>query len=369
MFEVFLEASSPVRDIARAALAGLTSAPASHLSIRTELADLGIRRHKCGPLLFAAWRAGARVDADADALLSEHWAQNRRQYLRNAVSVERIGVALAGSTTPALVFKGAPLAQQLYADPLCRHCGDVDILASPDAMIPALQALTGAGLGSDDALLTLSPGLQRLVFGVTRDVGLDDSWTQSHIELHSRLLFSKRLSRLLMAREETLRPQPVPGTGKLAAPRLSASLALYLILHGCVSGWCRLKWLIDLIPLLEKLGPEGQRSLADDAERYGVAAAVKASLAVLRAVFVELDLGALGAWLIEKPGEAAVQSRARLYLAWLQGDEASMPLTARRQILRSTLLVNDRLSDQLRLLGASAISSGMRQVACAVTPG
>ena len=99
------------------------------------------------------------------------------------------------------------------------------------------------------------------------------------------------------------------------------------------------------------------------AERWRVSAAVKASLVVLRAVFGDVDLGALDGWLAAPPGAEAVRMRARRYLAWLAGEEASIPPTARGHILRSTLLLHDRLPDRLALLAAAGVSSGLRQAA------
>jgi hypothetical protein len=201
----------------------------------------------------------------------------------------------------------------------------------------------------------------RAVLGLTRDIALDDGWTQSHVELHSRLLFSKRLSRFLASRNETLRPRPITADGQLPAPALGTGLALYLIFHGCISGWCRLKWLADLIPLLERLGPEGRQDLAAAAERSSTAAAVKASLVLLLAVFGPVEIAPLDAWLAEP--SAAVRRRAAHYAAWLSGAEAEMPVASRTAMLSSVLMLDDRLRDRATLFVASGLSSGVRQAA------
>jgi hypothetical protein len=79
-----------------------------------------------------------------------------------------------------------------------------------------------------------------------------------------------------------------------------------------------------------------------------------------------VDLSPLDAWLAEKGGATAVQLRTRRYAAWLGCDERSTPLLSRNQILRSSLLLNDRLFDQLKLLLASGFSSGTRQLVRAI---
>jgi len=369
MTEPPLELPKPVCDLARLTRATLAGESVRGFTIDRDLADFAIGRHKCGPLLHRATLVGAQADDAARAMLSEHWDENKRQQLRNLLSTERVAAALAKAAIPALIFKGAPLAQALYPDPLWRHCGDVDVLVPSNFMVEALKALTEAGFRSDDPLLSAPPAIQRFVFRITRDAPVDDSWTRSHVEVHSRFLFSKRLSQFLARRDDTMRPRPITPEGSLAAPAIDVSLALYLILHGCISGWCRLKWLVDLMPLLEKLGPAGRQSLADDAERSRTAAAVKASLLLLRAAFGDLDLAPLDAWIAESAGAAAVQSRARRYAAWLSADGARVPLASRNEIFKSTVLLNDRLSDQVLTLLASGFSSGVRQIAGAVAGG
>ena len=360
------ELSSSVRDLAGLVRAVLTEEASEGVRIDTALAELAIRRHRCGPLLAVAVQRGAAADEDAQVLLRAAWATNKRNYLRNLMSGERIAAALASAGIPALGFKGAALAQLLYADPLARHCGDVDVLVAREAMPSALRALGDAGLRSDDPLLGLPPVMLRAVLGLTRDITLDDGGTQSHVELHSRLLFSKRLSRFLGESEVTLRPAATRADGQLAAPALSAGLALYLILHGCISGWCRLKWLADLIPLLERLGREGQCALADAAERSGAAAAVKASLILVRVAFGADVLAPLDAWLAERG--SAVARRVERYAAWLNGPETAIPMASRSGMLRSAMLLDDRLSDRIGMFVASGVSSGVRQLAGALAP-
>lgn len=362
------ELSSSVRDLAGLVRSVMAGEASEGVRIDAALAGFAIRRHRCGPLVALAVQRGAAADADAQALLRAEWEANKRSYLRNLMSGERIAAALAAAGIPALGFKGAALAGMLYPDPLARHCGDVDVLIAPGTMIAGLEALTDRGLRSEDPLLGLSPALLRVVLALTRDIALDDAGTQSHVELHSRLLFSKRLSNFLAESDATLRPRPVAADGQLPAPALGAGLALYLILHGCISGWCRLKWLADLIPLLDRLGPEGRQALADGAERSGTAAAVKASLITLRAAFGWIGLGPLDAWLAEPAGAAAVDLRAAQYAAWLGGEEMGIPMATRTGMLRSALLLDDRLSDRIGLFVASGLSSGVRQFAGALAP-
>jgi Uncharacterised nucleotidyltransferase len=363
MTEPPLELPTHVCDLARLTRATLAGESVHAFMIDTARAQFAIDRHRCGPLLQLASQAGAQTEDAAKAILSEHWSDNRRQHLRNLVSTERVAGALARAAIPALIFKGAPLARALYPDPLWRHCGDVDVLVPARLMVEALKALTEAGFRSEDSLFSLPPTIQHFVLAITRDVPVDDSWTQSHVEVHSRFLFSKRLSQFLADRDHTMRPQPIAPDGSLAAPAMDVGLALYLILHGCISGWCRLKWLIDLIPLLETLGPKGRQSLADDAERSRTAVAVKASLVLLRAVFGELDLHPLDAWIGERRGAAAVRLRAGRYAAWLGGDGTRVPLTTRNEIFKSTVLLNDQLPDQIMTILESGFSSGVRQIA------
>ncbi|MEO9129633.1 MAG: nucleotidyltransferase family protein [Sphingomonas sp.] len=355
--------AKPLRDLGSILRGQLSGETATHVAIDPALADFAIRRHKCGPLLHLAVKAGANADGEASAMLSADWQGNRRAYLRNHVTADRIATALEPDQIPALALKGASVAALLYPDPLWRHSGDLDLFVPARLMPEALHALGTLGLIGDAPVLALSSGMQRTLFRFIRDVSVDDGWTDAHVEVHGRPLLSGRLSRFLTRNDSSLTPRPVPKEGVLPRPALDTGFGLYLLWHGCVSGWSRLKWLVDLIPLLERSGPAGREALAQAAEQSRTSAAVKASLALLESVFGAIDLAPLDRWMAQGRDSAAVQARLRAYTSWIDGPEAAIPMGTSRAMTHALLMLNDRRADQLALLSDAAGSRLAREFA------
>jgi hypothetical protein len=293
--------------------------------------------------------------------LTESARENARRYLENQITVKNIGQAFAQAQIPSLLFKGSSLAQALYPEASWRHAGDIDILVPPEALHAAKTILGDQGFESADTLFALPGPVRALALRSARDFLFVHRRNRQKLELHTRLIFSKRVSRESGRLPGALEPR-IPADGALPSPEVNAAFAHYLLLHGAVSGWARLKWLADMLPLLTRLDADQQRAIADNSERTHTAAAVKAGLVLLQTLFGGARLEPLKDWLRESAGTGLVNARVARYSAWLSQNEetAANPLHDRRAASVSAMLLNDRFIDKARLLVPAAFSSGMR---------
>ncbi len=295
-------------------------------------------------------------------LLSADWDRNVRRYALQKLAVARIAATLDAAGIAHIFFKGVGLAEQLYRVPRSRHVGDVDVLVGARAMAAAVQALRTARFACDDAILALPSAVRPLTMHVLRDIAFRDPATAQRIEVHSRLLFSSPISAKIVDAEETFRVQlPVRG-GAPVVPRIGAGLLCYLLLHGAVSGWSRLKWAVDIHAILRRLEPGERAGLVGIAESCGATLAVRAGLAVVRDAFPGIALGTLEDWVDDGSGSRGVQRRVALYSAWLNepDDNAPNPLHDRRAALVAELLLHDEPLPKLVTFCHGGLSAGLR---------
>lgn len=353
--------SPSLRNLASLVSAAFAGETACAVPVSNSLAEFAIRRHRIGPLILTAIRDAPGAPQSVLEMLREDARGNARKYTLTLTTSAAIGQGFAQARIPALLFKGLPLAQALYVNPASRHVGDIDILIPPSSLRVAREVLNAIGFESADTLFALPGPLQEIAIRSARDFLFANSKNRQKLELHTRLIFSKRVSAGFAAQSGGLVPKLGDGNA-LAVPEIGPVLAHYLLLHGAASGWARMKWLADLLPLLAKLSADQRRALADCAERTRTAAATKAGLVLLRSIFEGVELGPLKSWLEEPAGRNAVETRVRKYAAWLQteAESAPNPLQDRASAFTSAMLLNDRLADQAGLLLPAAFSSTLR---------
>ena len=328
--------------------------------IDRDLALYAIQRHRVGPLMQMAVVGGLiQADEDAARLLASEWQDNRRRCAMQEISRKRISGALESAGVAFAFFKGAGLARALYPAPEWRHVGDIDMLIAPQAWARAIAALQSARFTITDPLMTLPPALARLALPVIRDIAVIDSATRQRIEVHCRLLFSSTLSTQLTRMDPSLGPSGRPVSD---SPPIGPGTLCYLLLHGAVSGWARLKWLVDIHAILRLIEPRECTKLASIAEACGVTLAARAGLMVVRAAFPDVALGELQAWVDDRTGLSRARRRAQRYAAWLvaPSNASPNPLHNRRAALTSALLLHDGWQSQLATLSHGGLSAGLR---------
>jgi len=105
--------------------------------------------HGLTPLIADGWRALGlldRIPAEAQERLQRAYRDNAERNENVRREVREYWRLLEAADVPAIVLKGWPLAEMLYASPALRLIADMDVLAWPDRAHDGLRALEAAGL-------------------------------------------------------------------------------------------------------------------------------------------------------------------------------------------------------------------------------
>jgi Uncharacterised nucleotidyltransferase len=230
-----------------------------------------VRRNRIAPIVYHNLRKTACSlipEAVIQQLQSES-ARNSLRVLMQIAEAARISRLLADVGIRSMVIKGPVLSQLAFGDPILRESGDIDIVIDP-ARVPEVDRLIiKAGYRRLVPDTELAPALcetyrrRRCQFAYylqTRDMSL---------ELHWRLTTNSLLM-LLDSRTSWSRPEPVHVAGARFAILPDEELFLYLCVHGSVHMWFRLKWLVDIGALLQRLRPEVIDRIASRAHALGL---------------------------------------------------------------------------------------------------
>ena len=257
-----------------------------------------------------------------------------------------------------MVFKGTTQAAQIYPDPAWRDSADIDLLVPPDQFGRALDVLVDMGFVASYPPVPRRGLFRRLILGAVRDVMMvarDDP--AESIELHQRLFFAG-------GRHADFLTLPA-GEGPIRAAEMGPDLAFYLIAHGALSYWVRLKWLADLVPLMGKLGDGDLVGIRSRAQNARCQSAVAASLLLLRTLFPFVALGPLQCWTDEISCKRAVRHRLHRYAETLGSDKGDIPspLNDAGAMLEAAILLFEAPSTRLRIVLTAPISSATRRLA------
>ncbi len=287
--------------------------------IDAAMVEFARSRHRVGPLLHIAARRAdpERVDEDAARALTRLYRNNAKRTLTQRAALNDATALLEAHGIASVAIKGAQLGVQLYGDSAARHAKDIDILIAPGDARAACDVMRAAGYLHCFDIGAMRSRWPAWRMRVLKDTGFDEPGTGRTIELHQRLF---------PIEPRTLTPDFIMATrGEAVATIANDHYILYLILHGAMGYWPRLKWLADLSALIRTVADDRVAALRDLAGRYDCVPAILASLRLVEEVFSGSLHGAWKEWAEDQGSHAAAQRLLVAYRASLSGSDPAAP--------------------------------------------
>jgi hypothetical protein len=249
-----------------------------------------VRRQRVAGLVHSALKAAAvEVPAPAGPAIAHAAAGIIRHSMTGAAETSRLMRLIENAGYPVLTVKGAALSALAYGSIALKHSKDIDLLILPEHAVAVIALLERDGYRITFPALALSPAQRGMLTRYGKDVAMRRAGPYPQLELHWRMFGNRALLPTITARSPH---QSVTLSGGTAVDTLAmADLYAYLVGHGAVDGWSRLKWLADLNALIVPLEEAEIVALHSHAEQLGVGRPSALAL-LLCAELLGLPLGA-----------------------------------------------------------------------------
>lgn len=143
-------------------------------------------------------------------------------------------------------LKGFVLSQKLYGDPSFRFTGDADLLLEPRDLKKAIGVLQASGYRPALFPWPAEARQQEKLLRLRNQFAFESPQSGLDVELHWRLLYypvlpHEKLDQIVRQNLDTI---TLHGRSfRVLNPELDL---LFLLIHGGMHGWRRLKWLVDV---------------------------------------------------------------------------------------------------------------------------
>jgi hypothetical protein len=222
-----------------------------------------VRRNRIAPLVYRNLKlAACPLVPEAVILELQSYARrNVRRVLMQIAEAARVTHLLAAAGIRSMIVKGPVLAQLAFDDPTMRENEDIDLLVEPATVPDVDRIITKAGyhrvVPDTKNVASLydvysNRRCQFVYYSETRDLFLEVHW-----RLTSNPLLMPTDVGELWSRPEQV---SVAGASFLTLP--DDDLFLYLCVHGSVHMWFRLKWIVDIAAVLQRLCPSAIERIA-----------------------------------------------------------------------------------------------------------
>ena len=190
---------------------------------------------------------------------------------------------IAAAGYPVLAVKGVVLGALAYGTVGVKHSKDIDLLILPEHIEPVLALLEEAGYRITQPAEEMSAKQRAVLPRYGKDVALVRTAPHLQVELHWRLFTNAALLPTLAASGPA---QTVMLGTSLNAPTLApADLYSYLVLHGAIDGWSRMKSLADVHALVATSGQALLPEWHDRAVALGAGAASEQAMLMMHDLF------------------------------------------------------------------------------------
>jgi hypothetical protein len=158
-----------------------------------------------------------------------------------------------------MVLKGPVLSQKIYGDPFYRTSHDFDLLFHPEDLSSAVQFFKNKGFKGVKFQWPSSSKKQKAVMELMNQYFIYNPENQISIELHWKI-FDRRFTDLATAEHLAWENSTaVDINGKKIKTLDGEFELLYLVIHGSLHAWFRLKWLVDVHQILSQNSIDADR--------------------------------------------------------------------------------------------------------------
>lgn len=148
-------------------------------------------------------------------------------------------------------LKGALLSQRLYGDPTFRKYCDFDILTEVSAISKAIGIVLQLGYKANPSAWPETSYMQKILVNHTNHISYSNFEKQVTIELHWRLIKTPVISYNHLDSLVRNNLVSINLAGRSFSVLSNEMELLYLIIHGGIHWWRRLKWIIDINAFLK----------------------------------------------------------------------------------------------------------------------
>jgi hypothetical protein len=149
-------------------------------------------------------------------------------------------------------LKGPLLSYRIYKDPTFRNFRDLDILVERQAFDDALLALKRLGYQIEDVNWPDNNWLKKQWFKYFHHVSLYHPEKEIVVELHWRLLGNHSVDMKFLDTLVYSNSTRISFMGRSFRVLSNEMELLYLMIHGGIHSWARLKWLNDVVQFMDR---------------------------------------------------------------------------------------------------------------------
>jgi len=247
------------------------------------------RRQRVEGLVWHALRK-AEIDVPDDVARELKQSANRiaTQNLRIIGETARLQARFAEAGIPLLFVKGVALAKLAYGTPALKAGWDIDILIPEYSVRQAATLLADLGYRLTYPESCADPDRLPAFHRVSKESVWWAVNGDFHVELHTQRSDNRRLLPAVGMASPTQNVEIARG---IVIPTLEKdSLFAYLCVHGASSAWFRLKWMADLVALLDGENAEEIERLYYRSQQLGAGRAAGQALLLAESLF-ELQIG------------------------------------------------------------------------------
>lgn len=203
-------------------------------------------RHRVYPIVYPKLAQIKEIPASTLARLKQQVDNNKFKTLQLAHESVKLVKQLEQRNVQSLIIKGLPLALQVYVDITLRPCKDIDLVVNPKDLAVCCETLESLGYARISPAFELTPWRLKYYIKNFREYIYVNKTTGVCIEPHWKVDYFSATVPLFTHRQYlSFYKQDLPVMS-------NEDNFIYLVLHGAIHCYWRLRWLNDIAQILKQ---------------------------------------------------------------------------------------------------------------------